>query len=85
MSKRDLLNEDETARARAQGWVLVEVFDLASRRLAPQILPIEFKAPISTAKAARAWVISQARTGDQLAGKALHAVMQGLKNGPISS
>jgi len=74
-----MLDSTETASARKQGWLVAEVFDPRTKRLLPQILPVAFTKPFTTARSAGAWVVSRARQGDALALKALQLVMQGMK------
>lgn len=79
MSKLDLLQTHEAEQARRQGWLVAEVFDSRSMRLAPQILPVTFTDPFKHARAATAWVATRARANDPLALKALRIVVQGNK------
>lgn len=74
-----MLDPHETVLARRQGWLLAEVFDPRTSRVRPEILPIKFDKPFDSARKAAGWVINQAKGGDALAIKALHLVMQGLK------
>lgn len=79
MSKLDLMQDHEIAEARRQGWLVAQVFDTRTLRLAPQILPISFGEPFKHARAATAWVATRARGNDPLALKALRIVVQGHK------
>ena len=79
MSNIDLLQDHEIAEARRQGWLVAQVFDTRTLRLAPQILPISFGEPFKHARAATAWVATRARANDFLALKALRIVVQGHK------
>lgn len=74
-----MLDHHDLAIARRQGWTVAEVIDARTSRMRPEILPITFAKPFTTARAAAGWVIQQAQNGDTLAIKALHIVMQGLK------
>lgn len=81
MSNHDLLSEHEIREAASQGWSVCTVVDQAAgrMRLRPQILPLEFKPPFSTAEKASRWVIQRAQQGDKLALRALRLVVQGNK------
>lgn len=57
----------------------MHVFDLASKKVRPQVLPVTFTPPFLHAGDAMAFVTSRARNNDALALKALRCVMQGLK------
>ena len=74
-----MLEPHEAALARRQGWLLAEVYDLRTKRLRPEVLPIAFTKPFDTARKAVVWVANRAKMGDAVAQKALHLVMQGLK------
>ena len=74
-----MLERHEIESARRQGWVLADVFDPAKQRVTCEILPVTFKPPFTTARAAILWVVARARQNDDLAIKALRLVMQGHK------
>lgn len=74
-----MLEPHEVIVARSQGWLLADVFDLDTRKLKPQILPISFAPPLARADLAAALVIGKARNNDALALKAVRCVMQGHK------
>ena len=75
MSNLDLLSEEDVLHAAAQGWTLVHVFDLGTRRCAVQVLPLVFSPPFISAEQAGSFVITQARAGSVLAARALALVM----------
>ena len=74
MSKHDLLTVEETAQARAQGWLLTRVFDGPKNSL--QILPVQFSSNCPSAEHAARFVSAKAMQGDQLAIKAMTAVVR---------
>lgn len=74
-----MLLPHEVASARAQGWLLADVFDPRTGKARPEILPITFTAPFDTSRKIMGWVVQRAKSGDALAVKALSLVMQGLK------
>jgi hypothetical protein len=71
-----MLSTTEAALARRQGWQLCEVYDLATKRLLRQVLPLEFKVEHTCASATN-YVILRAKQGDKLALKALQLIAQG--------
>lgn len=77
MSKFDLLTEHEATTARAQGWVLCEVFDLSKKRWNRQILPLQFCKTTPHVAHMTSQVIARARTGDGVALRALQLIAQG--------
>lgn len=71
----DLLTKEEAALAAQQGWMVKDVFLNPQNRWHVQILPTQFHGLFPHADAASIHVINLARSGQQLAAKALGLVM----------
>ena len=72
----DDLTPEEVALAALQGWQLCRVYHQEKRRWSVMVLPLRFgTAHLPTADAAGAYVVALARSGQQLAAKALGLVM----------
>ena len=77
MSKSELLTQQETMMAAAQGWSLCHVYDLDSNKWRLQIWGM----PSSEMIGQR--VVAMARAGDGLATKALRLVMSSQQQGTV--
>lgn len=71
----DLLTSEEAATAAQQGWMVKNVYTNPQNRWQVQILPTQFDAMFPNADAAAVHVVGLARSGQQVATKALRLVM----------
>jgi hypothetical protein len=71
LSMHDLLTDEETTHAAAQGWLLSWVYDLRTRRLTADILPVT---PGQGTQAAIQFVVNKAKQRDAVALRALQLV-----------
>jgi hypothetical protein len=74
----DKLTETDHATAKAQGWELCHVYDLASRKWLVSVVHVDGGA-FKSAKEAQHFVVERAKTLDALAIKALTSIFSGTK------